>query len=341
MNITEKKFDELHGNKITEYIIETDNMIFSFIDFGARVHKILTNKLDVESNIILSVNTAKDYINSGGYFGATVGRVAGRIDKGKFVLNDQSYQLECNDGNNHLHGGTNAIDKKIWSTEIIHRENAITLKFNINIYEADDHYPGDIQFEVHHTITNDNTWTIEYFAISSKDTLFNPTNHVYFNLNQDYTKKIDNHYLTLNHNEFAEINEQLIPTGKIKTSDNFNFKNKNSLSNGINNQDQDNKLVNGYDHPFILEKKKEKTFTLENELNNIKVEVVTDRECVVVYTSNMLDYTTQDKIQFVQYGGVTLETQMLPDAINHCNFGNIILKKDEKFYSKTIYKIIN
>ncbi|WP_165981136.1 aldose epimerase family protein [Macrococcus lamae] len=341
MKYYQTKFEDFQNQTITEYIIETDHMQFSFLDYGARIHKILTDKNDDQSNIILSMNTIEDYNESGGYFGATIGRVAGRIARGRFDLNGKSYQLEQNDGENHLHGGSNAVDKRIWMTTVEEQQDAITLKFKTVIYERDDHYPGDITFEVHHTVTSDNVWKIEYFAVSTEDTLFNPTNHVYFNLNKDYHKKIMNHQLQLNHDQFVEIDETLIPTGHIKNSPNFDFSDFQALETGIMNQDEDNQLVDGYDHPFLLQKGDEKTFTLTTDSDDITIDVTTDRSCVVIYTSNMLNYRSSDDIVLEQYSGVTVETQEIPDAINHADFGNIILRKDDTYYSSTQFTIIN
>ena len=68
---------------------------------GARINALRVNGVD----IVLGFNSVEDYIKSGCYAGATIGRVANRIAKGRFTLNGKEYQLNVNNGENHLHGG--------------------------------------------------------------------------------------------------------------------------------------------------------------------------------------------------------------------------------------------
>ncbi len=339
MKVEKVLFDHINDQNVYEYIIETENMFFSFINFGARIHKVMMlNNHNQLENIILSLNTVDDYINSGGYFGATVGRVAGRINRGMFTLNGEMFQLECNDRNNHLHGGRAGLDSKIWDCEIKEERDKVSLIFTTFQSSIEDGYPGNMNIKVIHTIEKDNQWTIRYEAETDNDTIFNPTNHVYFNLNGNYNESILNHELKLNNQYFIEINKELIPTGEVKHTENFDFSQFKLLKDGIVHQDDDNQLVDGYDHPFLLNGKLDKAaIELKVEEKGRKVVVYTDQPSVVIYTSNMMDYLSSDGVQLKQYCGVTLETQNIPDAINHDNFGNIILKKGETFSAVTTY----
>jgi aldose 1-epimerase len=67
--------------------------------------------------------------------------------------------------------------------------------------------------EITYLLNNDNELEIIFNASSDKSTLFNPTNHAYFNLNLGQENNILNHYLTINAYEYLETNNFLVPTG--------------------------------------------------------------------------------------------------------------------------------
>ncbi|RZI02280.1 galactose mutarotase, partial [Staphylococcus condimenti] len=174
--------------------IDNDEAKIVFTNYGARI---VSWKYE-DNNIVLGnvVEADEFYRENPFYFGASVGRYGGRIADGKFELEDQTYQLEQNDPPNHLHGGSNGIDHHFFDYEIKDENGSyIQIIFTTTIKEADDHYPGDIKLKIIHTYDIDNRWSIEYYAESDQTTLFNPTNHVYFNLNRD-NKEVDNHYFT-------------------------------------------------------------------------------------------------------------------------------------------------
>ncbi len=67
-----------------------------------------------------------DYLGpSNRYFGATVGRVANRIARGKFHLNDTDYSLAINNGPNALHGGLEGFDRRLWDVQVVDEESGV------------------------------------------------------------------------------------------------------------------------------------------------------------------------------------------------------------------------
>ena len=62
-------------------------------------------------------DSPSEYVAKPQYFGATVGRYANRIARGKFTLDGREYTLETNDGPNHLHGGVHGLDKVLWKID--------------------------------------------------------------------------------------------------------------------------------------------------------------------------------------------------------------------------------
>jgi aldose 1-epimerase len=79
------------------------------------------------------------------YFGATVGRVANRIAKGKFKVNGVEYQLAINNGENALHGGIRSFSKVVWNSHV-HTDGRVT--FTHFSPDGDEGYPGDLMAQV-------------------------------------------------------------------------------------------------------------------------------------------------------------------------------------------------
>ena len=70
-------------------------------------------------DVVLGYGAAEPYTSKGAYHGATVGRVANRIEDARFTLNGREYQLKPNmDGGHFLHGGEFGLDTKLFSAEI-------------------------------------------------------------------------------------------------------------------------------------------------------------------------------------------------------------------------------
>ena len=155
--------------------------------------------------------TLDDYVRNPRYFGALIGRHANRIARGRFSLNGVEYQLPCNNGANHLHGGFNGFDKRVWNA---HDKTNNTLHLTYFSKDGEEGYPGNLTASVDYTLL-DNELRIDYGATTDRDTIVNLTNHSYFNLRGAGT--ILDHELTLNADPFTPVSEDLIPTGEIKS----------------------------------------------------------------------------------------------------------------------------
>lgn len=334
-----KKFGEWNDITFDEIIIENDNnQTISFTNYGARINRWLPNKKD--ESILLDNSHLNDLVkNRQLYAGASIGRVAGRIKDGEFKLNNNDYKLKVNDGNNHLHGGDIGYDNQRWKYEVIQESEKISIKFRIIDKSEMNGYPGDIDVCIIHSFDNNNTWEIKYEATSNQDTLFNPTNHVYFNLNDNNNESILNHQLTINADDYLPIDKSGLPLGKVTgvRGTPFNFKNEKKIREIFNRHDEQISLVNGLDHPFVLNnnKKNKADAIVECKETNKKIMVSTDMPSMVIYTLNK-----GKEFELNTHSGIALETQVEPNAINEKKFNNILLKKNKLFRSVTSYKLI-
>ena len=88
--------------------------------FGATIVSfIFTDKAGVKRDIVLGYDNAKGYASHEGYFGATVGRSAGRIEGAKIIIDGVEYTLDKNDGSNNLHSGKSGVSDKIFTIDQI------------------------------------------------------------------------------------------------------------------------------------------------------------------------------------------------------------------------------
>lgn len=117
--------------------------------------------------------------NNSAYFGSTIGRVANRIANGKFQIDETNYEITCNHGEHHLHGGAHGFDKKIWTYVVSPRTDSIHVKFKLVSPDGEEGYPGEVHAEVTYGLNTKNDIFVIYQATTSAPTLVNLTNHTY------------------------------------------------------------------------------------------------------------------------------------------------------------------
>lgn len=128
-------------------------------DYGASIVSLLVPDRQKQlRDVVLGYAHVKGYETGGEYFGETVGRCCNRICHGRFVLNGQEIQLNCNDGKHHLHGGYRSLSRRIWQAEC----GGNSVAFTTESPDGEEHYPGNLQVIVTYTFDNTNTLTIAY-----------------------------------------------------------------------------------------------------------------------------------------------------------------------------------
>jgi aldose 1-epimerase len=344
MKIIDRVFGRYDNKSIIEYTLINDSgMSVSCLNFGCVINKIIVPDQDGKlENVVLGFDDFEEYLKWSPYFGAVVGRVAGRIKNARFKLDGKEYLLAANEAPNHLHGGTKGFSSVIWKAEKIEVENAVGLKFFYLSPNGEEGYPGNLETVVTYLLTTDNELSITYQAGTDQKTLVNLTNHSYFNLSGNVKRDCSDHKLQLESSHFLELDSDLIPTGRMIESRGtpFDFQHGRRLADGMKSDHPQNVLAgNGYDHPLVFTKKVENTIVLSDEESGRTLEVTTNQPSVVLYTSNQLEGPFSiSGVQARNYLGVCLETQGLPDAIHHPEFPTVILTPEELYYSTTKYR---
>ena len=309
----EKELFGLVNNKeVYRYTLKGDNISLKVLDFGATIQSLYVNDI----NIVQSFEKANDYNLRGGYVCGVIGRVANRIAKAKFNLNGHSYQLTKNEGDNQLHGGLIGFHHKFYEVEEI--ENGLRMRCLSS--DGEDGFPGELEFVVEFKLIG-RTLDIIYSAVSNKDTIWAPTHHFYFNMNGPIGHANSN-YLKIYADYYTPVDKELIPLGTKEDVSGtlFDFRNGKRV-------DQDKTELGIYDHNFMLNG--EHAATLIGDISNLKLEIYTDMPAIQMYTGAGVEETKFAK-EIADRGGVALEPQFAPNAINMEVFDKPILKANEK-----------
>lgn len=313
-------YDTYNRQDVHLYTIGDGNIEVDICDLGARINALRVNGTDV----VLGFNSVQDYLDSGTYAGATIGRVANRIANGKFTLDGTEYTLNTNDGKNHLHGGFEGFDRKFF-TVLSHTENALTMQYVS--CDGEEHYPGNLEFTVLFTV-KDKSLFIEYTAVCDKDTLWVPTNHAYFNLDGEGATDCRNNMLQINASYYTPVDDGLIPTGEKRAVKGtaFDFTNGKPIGKDFGS----NELIatNGYDHNYVVDG--EHIANVKSTQTGIEMDIYSDMPCVQLYTGGMIRGCSGKTHEYNTWAGFCLEPQYCPNAINMLDFDKPILRKSEK-----------
>ncbi|WP_317311625.1 aldose epimerase family protein [Clostridium thermobutyricum] len=343
MKLKRESIGKLRNEEIIKYSVDNEKGLkVSILNLGATITEIKTIDRNGEfGHIVLSYEDEKNYIENPSYYGATVGRTAGRIDKGRFTLNDNEYILNKNYGVNSGHGGSVGFNKKIWNVNAIETEEKITLEFSYLSKDLEEGYPGNLEIKVSYEITEDNKLIFKIQGVSDKDTLMNITNHCYFNLSGDYKEDILNHTLKMNCDRFLAIDENGGVTGEIIPVSNteFDFIEEKKIGQDIEGSSKQMKLGYGYDHPFMFNENEKGNVELYDEKSGRYMKVTTEYPCVVVYSQNFIDgLVLKEGKETKKRNGICLEVQYPPIGYNESFKEFSILKAREIFNKETIYE---
>lgn len=320
----------MNNQECKTYTISNNNITVELINLGAIMKKVLIYHNNQEIDVVLGFDKEQYYLeNDSTYFGAVVGRNANRIKDSAFTLEGTKYELESNDGDNNLHSGSDGYNKRVWNIES-HNENSII--FSLVSPHLDQGFPGELKMEVTYALTDDNTLEVTYKGQSDRLTVFNPTNHSYFNLNGHDSGDVLDHELWLNSNKYSELNGESIPTGKKidVANTNMDFTELRKISEDKTDEYDDNFILNSSDIH-------EKAATLVGDVIGLQMDVYTNSPCIQLYTGNGLDNVQgKNGATYDKHSGVCLETQFEPNSINS---ENPPLIDGEQEY-KTIYKFL-
>ena len=330
MIINKKKIDDVT-------FISLDNekgMFLNLSTLGAGIYQLeVVDKNNKRESVVLTPKNLDDYYTSTGYFGKCVGRFSGRIDDAKCKINGVEYVLDKNwNGVNSLHGGFNGISFKNFDYEVKEENDYVDVIFTY--LEKEDQLPGDVNYIfTYRVMKNENDFTLYFNATTTKDTIVNLTNHVYFNLSGNGKTDVTNQKMQFFCDKYTRLNNNLITESVDKVNEVMDFTYLHEVGKFINDESLQNHQAKGYDHCWIKEDESEaKIAILQDDVSKRRLTVYTSYPAVVCYACCYpASFKFLEDLTITKFYSVCLECQYVPNGINMDNVDKAILKKGDTY----------
>ena len=323
----------------------------TIITYGATLQSLIApDRTGAKADIALGFADAGAYVRNASYFGASVGRFANRIGKGKFSLDGKTYQLALNNnGVAALHGGVKGFDKQVWKVVDIKRGPVASVTFSHVSPDGEEGYPGTLTATATYALDEANQLTVTYGATTDKPTIVNMTNHALFNLaGEGSPDGAMGNVLTLAADGYTPVDAELIPTGAITpvAGTPFDFRKPTVVAKRSRDASDPQIVVGrGYDHNMVLTGKSGGAPRLAARLADPKsgrvMEILSDQPGIQFYTGNFIDGTLTGKSGKIyrQGDGIALEPQHFPDAPNKPAFAPVRLDPGQTYSNTMVFRL--
>lgn len=330
------------GQRVDRVVLDSGSVRCGIITYGGVLQFLeAPDKNGDFVDVVLGYDTVADYEKQDKFMGALVGRCANRIRKSRFTLNGTEYRLFANNGENHLHGGEQGFDRKLWTAQEVPNGVRLTLKSP----HMEEGYPGNLDVAVTYTLEGCDL-TIWFEAVSDRNTVCNLTSHAYFDLDGQGGGRVLDHELKLFSKEYTPVSDSAsIPTGEIAAvaGTPMDFRNFTPIGKRIDEDFDQLVFGSGYDHNWVVEGqigKLRPAAKVFSPHSGISLTVETTMPGVQFYSGNSLSGGPVGKGGAV-YGrrdGFCLETQFYPDSINHSTFPQPVLREGERWEHTTVFR---
>lgn len=344
MKITKEVWGRSQGQEILRYtIVNKSGASVQLASVGAAVLSINVPDRDgTLADVVLGYPDAEAYFGDGPCAGKCPGRYANRIALGRFALDGEQYSLPVNNGPNHLHGGPEGFQNKIWESRI----DGDAVEFMYFSPDGEMGYPGNLKVMARYEWSEDNALRLTFTARCDKATVLNLTNHSYFNLDGEGSGTALNHLLRLNAAEYLPTSDSLIPLGDSVpvAGTPMDFVNPKPLGQDIKADFPALKFGKGYDNCWVIDGYMKGQLAEAAELHSLKsgrvLTMYTTQPGIQIYTGNWLDGCPKGKNGHLyrDYDFVALEAQHYPDSPNHPDYPTTVLRPGEDYEQAIIWE---
>ena len=303
----------------------------SLVDQGASIRAILVPMRHGRVNVTLGYPRAEGYRADPNFLGASIGRFAGRIDRGRLVLDGIEYALATGgQGGVHcLHGGPEGFHARRWT--LAELDGTRTASFHYVSAAGEQGFPGRLQATVRYSLLDALRLSIEFVATTDAPTVVNLSNHAYFNLEGD-GGTIDGHRIRINADRYTPLNERAIPTGEIRSvaGTQYDFREERELNDAAGSGHRRGLAV---DQNYVLNRNGaglELAASVTAPKSGIRLNVYTTQPGIQLYTGDRLSGLLGPR------AGLCLETQHFPDSPNRLTFPSCRLNPGGTYRHQTV-----
>jgi len=326
-------------------LINKNGMQAKIMNFGCNLLELwVPGKDGVCTDIVLGYDKIEDYFVNGPGFGCCICPNGNRIGDAKFTLNGVEYKLDVNDNKNNLHSGFAPMHRKIW--DVVEYDD-LHIVFKRHKVAGECGFPGEMDITITYTLGEDNSIRLDYAGISDVDTVFNPTNHTYFNLAGHDSGSVMEELVWIDADKFTYTDNESIPHGELADVKGtpMDFTTPKPLSQDTEADYDQLNWAGGFDHNYVLNNHtlSAPCCTLEDKDAGLLMEVYTTLPGMQLYAGNYLTEAEVGKggFPYNKRYGVCFESQYFPNALNVPSFEQPIAKAGVEAKSTTIYKFIN
>ncbi len=334
------------GETVSCYTLKNGNGTeASFTNLGGILMSMLVKDRDGNfRDVVLGHDTVETLFTNAGHMGEPVGRNANRIGTASFEINGKTYQLAKNDHErNSLHSGPDYWRTRVWTAEYADAGLGSYVMFSLVSPDGDQGFPGNAHVSVTYTLSEDDALSIHYLANADMDTVFNMTNHAYFNLNGEGSGDVLDHLVWINASHYTPADRESIPYGTIDAVEGtpMDFTSPKRIGQDIGQEFDQLSFAGGYDHNFVLDQYDGTVrlqATAQSQSSGIKLSLYTDLPGMQFYTANGLS-DAHGKLGHV-YGnrsGFCMETQYYPDCLHEKTWPSSIVKAGTDYDTTTVF----
>lgn len=347
--LTSSQIGEHDGVPVFRYVLGTEaGFRVALLNYGATIQELhVPDAIGEFDNVVLGFNNLRQYQHKHPHFGTVLGRFANRIGGSQFELDGETHRLTPNKGSFTAHGGAKPFDRYVWQAEEVEGEYGPAVKMTHISPDGDEGFPGEFTATVTYSLTADHGLRLDYTATTTKPTIHNLTNHVYFNLGGEASGVVDHHELQVHATHYTPTGTDQIPTGEMAAVKGtaLDFNESKPLAEALRNaHDPQIRIARGIDHNFVINEHPDgelvEAAQLRDPVSGRTLTVATTMPGMQVYTGNSLDGSLpgHSGSLYRQTDAICFETQQFPDAPNHDEFPSAVLRPGDEFTSTTIYR---
>lgn len=305
-------------------------------EFGAALVSLETPDRDGRlANVVLGYDAAAGYVGDGASMGIVVGRYGNRIANGRFELGDKVYELECNNGPNHLHGGSNGFGRRLWRAEVPD-ESIARVRFSLTSPDGDAGYPGNLEATVEYRLSEDDGLTVTFAATCDAASVVNLAHHAYFNLAG--SGSVLDHELTVHAERFLPVDGTMIPLPEMAdvADTPFDFRERARLGERVGSPHPLMVVAKGLDHCFVVDGDPgslRPVAHLHDPQSGRILDLSSTQPGVQVYTANHLGPP------FEHHGAICLETQHFPDSPNRPDYPSTRIDPERPYEETMVLRL--